>query len=481
VEKPKGIGGIWRKLLTVAKWAIGVLIALALLFIGINWFDEDLSPEAKALLAAPQNPYRPEENLYLALLGFDAPKGESTVAAGEARVTAYEKEIALALTDPPRGPNEFPDSAWDRRTKLEFQGKAEFCQPLGKSCLTGVEIHAAEIDRLIKANRELYNRYSSLRNLKGFYETATPSVYSILTGYVPRPVRQLYLANVAMRVRSGVRSQQKTAIADLGDDIRTWRRELTGGSLIPKMVAVAYLQGDYALLSDIIADGSLDIDASSPVIRPVLELPEDDWKIGNVFPFEFRFAAYVWSQVRVATGKSSVWDFSSEEGGWWVRFYERIASPFFKINATQNLDARVKAQLRKMADDDPKNFFAARDAYRNWLRDNVEFGTHYAYNPTGKLLLNIGSNALEGYPLRSYDGAAFQRLVRLGYEIRRQRITDRAIPTFMQQHPEWSSHPVDGRLFIWDENKREIAVQTLGQQPQGRRFSIPIWSQSPRK
>ena len=47
------------------------MVALGLLFLGINWFDEDLSPEAKALLIAPPNPYEPEENLYLALLGIE--------------------------------------------------------------------------------------------------------------------------------------------------------------------------------------------------------------------------------------------------------------------------------------------------------------------------------------------------------------------------------------------------------------------------
>ena len=82
--------------------------------------------------------------------------------------------------------------------------------------------------------------------------------------------------------------------------------------------------------------------------------------------------------------------------------------------------------------------------------------------------------------MRAYDGLAFQRLVRLGYEIRNQKVEDKAVPSFMQQHPQWASHPVDGRPFVWDETKREIAVQTLGQQPEGRRFSIPVWHAAPR-
>jgi hypothetical protein len=315
-----------------------------------------------------------------------------------------------------------------------------------------------------------------LQGLKGYYETATPSYY-FMTSYVPSSVRQLYLANIALRTRSGTRAQRNAAIADLRDDIRTWRRELTGsGSLISKMIAVANLQGDYALLADIIADRKLDLERFSTEIRSALELSEDEWKIGKLFAFEYRLNAFLWDQMRFAKGKHPMVDSASEDKGWWERFVDQVTSPFFKINATQNLDAKVKTHLQKMADADPAEFFVARDAYRNWLRDNVEFGVHYAYNPIGKIMMGVASDVYENYSLRAYDGAAFQRLVRLGYEIRNQKVEDKSVPLFMQQHPQWASHPVDGRPFVWDENKREITVQTLGQQPKDRRFSIPVWS-----
>jgi len=483
LEKTRlAVGRIWRISLVVAKWTIGTMVALGLLFLGINWFDEDLSPEASALLIAPPNPYKPEENLYMALLGFDAKDGESPIAIAQERIAAYEKEIAAALKDPPRDMHEFPDSAWQKRGKLEFQGKADFCQPLTKSCLAGVETHKAEIDRLLRANRELYRRYSRLHGLKGYYETARPSFY-ILVPYAPRPVRQLYLANIALRVKSGTRLQQKAAIADLRDDISVWRRNLTGsGSLISKFIAVANLQGDYAVFADIIADGKLDLEGFLPEIRSALELSESDWKIGKLFAFEYRISAFLWDQLRAAKGKRLLEDSASEGRGWWERLFDQATSLFIKINATQNLDAKVKMQQQKMADVDPAQFFVERDAYRHWLRDNVGFGMHYVYNPFGKILINVASSSgYENYSLRAYDGAAFQRLVRLGYEIRTQKIADKAIPSFMRQHPQWASHPLDRRPFVWDENKREITVQTLGQQPKDRRFGISVWRAAPRK
>src|SRR6266478_2674311 len=117
------IRGIWRVLLIAAKWTIGILFVLG-------------------------------------LLGIDAKEGESPIAAAQERIAAYERELPAALKDPPRAVEEFPDSAWRKAEKLEFRGKIDFCQPLTKSCLAGVEAHRGEIERLLKANRELHRRYS---------------------------------------------------------------------------------------------------------------------------------------------------------------------------------------------------------------------------------------------------------------------------------------------------------------------------------
>jgi hypothetical protein len=97
------------------------------------------------------------------------------------------------------------------------------------------------------------------------------------------------------------------------------------------------------------------------------------------------------------------------------------------------------------------------------------------YNPIGKLLAGIAAPTGVTYPLRAWDAAALQRLVRAGYEIRRQRIAPADIPAFLKQHPEWSTHPADGRPFLWSADVGELRVQTIGEQPHGRRFSIRVW------
>ena len=103
----------------------------------------------------------------------------------------------------------------------------------------------------------------------------------------------------------------------------------------------------------------------------------------------------------------------------------------------------------------------------------------HGYNPLGKILVAISRAAYDNYPPRVWDAAALQRLVRLSYQIRRERIDAAAIPAYLKQHPEWSTHPADGRPFLWDAAKGELRVQTVAQQPQERRFSIPVWRLTP--
>jgi len=469
--KPESRKGRW-----IVIGAIVILVTPIFLIVAVNTFDEELSPEAKALLVAPPNPYRPEENLYLALAGFEGPSGASLVALGEERVAAHEKDIAAALQDPQ---HRFADLT-EQEDRLKFRGEIDFCAPLTESCVDEVERHEAEIARLLRDNRELVQRYLRLRDFKGYHDTATPGPH-FPSPYVPVPVREVYLSSIALQAKAGGPLQQKAVLADLHDDIQTWRRMLTGsGSLISKMVAVANLHGDHVLLADLIAERKFDAEGLSAQILAALDLlTEDDWKIGSASGYEFRAVAFVWDQQRVAMGRRTG-QTPGKEGQWWERLLE-FRSPFFQINAIQNLQARETVQRKLVADAPPKDFLAARDVYRKWLDDNVQFGVHYVYNPFGKFILAMEAGNNLDYSLRAYDGAALVRLVRLGYEIRSQKIEDREIRSFMQRHPEWASHPVSGKPFVWDGRTREIALQNLGNQPKDRRFSITAWSAAPRK
>src|SRR6266436_4686042 len=103
---------------------------------------------------------------------------------------------------------------------------------------------------------------------------------------------------------------------------------------------------------------------------------------------------------------------------------------------------------------------------KKWEQKNADFvSLRTIYNPIGTILVAIAAPAYENYILRPYDAAALQRLVRVSFEIGRQRILPPEIAGFMKLHPEWSTHPADRRSFAWKQTTDEIAIRAVAQQP----------------
>ena len=61
------------------------LFALSLAALAINAFDERPSPQTLTLLHPPENHYKPDENLFASLAGFDAPASQSVISVGQAK------------------------------------------------------------------------------------------------------------------------------------------------------------------------------------------------------------------------------------------------------------------------------------------------------------------------------------------------------------------------------------------------------------
>lgn len=466
----------WRILLKGLAWIVGIALALVLVIVAINAFDEDLSPEAKQLLAVPPNSLKPEQNLYLVLLGFDAMPDESPIAASQRRVAHYDE----AAEEFPKDPRGWVDRAADwKEPRLKFIGSLDFCEPRKNSCFAEVEKHKDEIDVIRRVNPVLYQRYLDLPRLSGYYETARPSILA-WPAFVPGRVRSLFLLDVALRIKSARSTRQRAAaLDDLYADVAVWRRMLVGqGPLTSKLIAVSNLQEDYALLGDLIADPTIDPEPIDHEIDAILDLlARDDWKLRGVFAYEFRVLKPFQDQTLQGDARPSPPQSESDAKPhpWWEPYAAKIEAHFMKAGSTVNLDARNMMQLQKVADSDAEDFLAARDAYRQWSKDTFGLGLKYAYNPIGRLMADFGG-AYDDYPLRAYDVAAFVRMVRLGYLIRRQKLRAEDVAAFMKAHPQWSTHPVDGRPFAWDASKRDMAVQPLAPAPKDQRFSIPIWT-----
>ena len=457
------------KIARITAKVLGGLVAFLLLIVlglfVVNSFDVSLSPEAKALLTPPPNPYPADDNLYLAIAGMEGAGERPILAMGQERIEAYNKALDSMFSDPDIALN--LNKQWDA-AKLVFKGKIPLGSQRTTSIWTDVKSHRQEISALLNSNEELYRRYLSLHRLHGYYETARPSFMApVITP--PQPLRILFLADVANRFQMGSSQQRRDALDDLNQDLQLWRTILKGdGTLIGKMLAAAFLHADLILLADLIADPGTDLNSLGDALDPVL-LPFDleDYRIGNAFAAEFRGTAALYKTITF-TNVYAV----SPSSSWLQRTSNAVQAHFFKINATENLGAQQAARWVALGDSEPSQFLVNSAANRGWIKSNVlHLSPGFIYNPTGKILAAVAVSQNDAYFLRVFDVAAYQRLVYLAYQLKRQHVATADVPAFLKAHPEWSTHPVDDRTFSWNAETDELTVNALGPHPKEQRFS----------
>jgi hypothetical protein len=453
-----------------AKLALG-LVAFALLFVLacfiLNSFDAPLSEQAKALLTPPPNPFPADQNLYLAMAGMEGPGDRPIVELGQERIDAYNKKLDSIGLDPDRIFS--LDDHWGAG-RLKLNGKLEPGSPRSSSIWASTKTHRQEIAAMLAANQQLYQRYLSLHYLRGYYETARPSYMAPLVFSTPQ-IRTVFLSDVANRIQTGTPTQQREGLADLQRDLQMWRVVLKGdGTLISKMLSVAFLHGDMILLADLVTDPSFNSSPLEDLLDPTL-LPFDpnDYRIGNTFAAEFRNIAPVYKSITAANELVG----RQLPSSWLQRARNGFQAHFFKTNATENMAARIVARWVSLGDSEPSGFEQSRQSYLEWRdKEGPHLAPNYIYNPVGKILVTPIGTQYDGYPQRVYDVSAYQRLIYLAYQLKRQHTATADVPAFLKAHPDWSTHPVDGKPFQWNADTGELTVNTLGEHPKDQRFSV---------
>jgi hypothetical protein len=451
----------------IALGLTGFVFLVVLACVILNSFDVHLSEQAKVLLTPPHNPYPAEQNLYFAIAGLESAGERPIIDMGQARIAAYNQAVNSILVNPDTALE--LNKKWDA-AKLAFTGKLELGPQRTTSIWSDAKSRRPDIAAALASNQKLYQRYLSLHPLHGYYETARPSSLTPII-FAPQEIRVLFLSDLANRIQTGNLQTQREALTDLGGDLQTWRTVLKGdGTLIGKMLATAYLHGDLILLADFIEDPASDLRLLDDALGP-LALPFDpkDYKIGNAYAAEFRVTAAVYETITAPNA------FSMAASNWWSRMGNAFQAHFFKLNATENTGAAIAAHRVSLGNSDPGQFSVNLEAYRESLAQNEpHLSPAVLYNPIGKILVKLAENPNDGYYLRAYDVAAYQRLVYLLFQLKRQHIATADVPAFLKTHPDWSTHPVDGKPFRWNPQSSELAVNTLGDQAQGRRFSVTL-------
>jgi hypothetical protein len=453
-----------RRAVLAFAYTAAALISLALLaliyaFI-INCRDESLMPQAQALLAEPPHTVHPEDNLYVALMGFQAPAGESPATAGQHRIERYNAALDGMLIDPDRAA---AFNAADQPAKLECKCDSKLWSPLTTSLWETAKTHRVDLQQAKLANAVLFDRYRALHAFRAYDETARPSLQWPI-GLVPPTLRTLYLADIAARFQIGSTAQQHEALQDLAADIALWRMVLTSQkTLLSTMITSATLRADELLLADLIADPATDLTKSDSDLKALVRPFETaDWRLDKTFAAEYRatdavLRPEVLSHMPIdATSASPL--------RWFKQQWNALGMHFFKLHATENLRAEQIAHDIALSTVDLEHYTSQLTSYRDWAsHDQAVHRLAVLYNPMGRLLTSIARGAYGDYQTRLFDTAALQRLPICTFEIRTQHVTAHAVPAFLTQHPEWCSHVIPGHPFHWNPDTHELTVEPLGE------------------
>lgn len=442
------------------KWMAIVLtflfIGLPLLLAAINTFDEDLKPEALAFVADfSGETITPEQNGYFAWVGLRVPVGEHPHTRGMQIVARLNKKLDTV----PHDIHDIIDLDTVLGPKaLKFTNNlANLCGRDATGCLDRYRVKSTDIEKQVRENKVLLERYRALYRYPHFHETLKPRYYALFF-YDPGSVSSLARAQHALHA---LRGDPLLALRQLRDDTQFWRRTLaeTRG-LVGKMIAVAAIHRNAQLISEIVASYPTDKTALAQTVQAVLPLTDLERDLTKVYRNEFAINMYLFStlsaeqptpctteSINCAVDKLTR-TFLFKPHASTNQSFER----FSEIAATSRLPAPefLKGKKERLASD--------QYDWKWWLSSWC-----FAYNPVGKILNAISVAPYGSYTARVHNLDGFLRLVSLSLAAKQQSVRAADMPAFLARAQPNLRNPYTNEPMFWDSNNRTIYFNGMGE------------------
>ena len=447
------------------KWTAIILASLLLggplLLAAINAFDEDLRPEAIAFADFSGEEVPPEQNGYYAWVGLRAPVGENPHVRG-VQVVAQVNEKLDAM---PRDVTDV-DAILGAKTLKYTNSLASLCGRDATGCLDRYRAKSADIEKQVRDNKVLLERYRALYRYPHFHETIKPRYYAPLF-YEASSVRGLARAQHTLHA---LRGDHLLALRQLRDDTQFWRRILIDSrSLVGKMIAVAAIRVNAQIISEIVARYPADKSALALAAHAVQPLTAQERDLTNAYRNEHAWIMHFFTTLpaelralpverRTPCTAESIYDC----------VIEKLTTTFlFKPHATVNRsfeDFSETAGRSKL----PASEFL-KQTNEKQASDRYDWGWlsswHFAYNPIGKILNTHPGSAYDSYTGRIHNLDGFLRLVSLSLAAKQQSVRDADMPAFLASTQPNLRSPYTSDPMLWDTGSRTIYFNGMGEGP----------------
>ncbi|MDR2173139.1 MAG: hypothetical protein LBE32_02895 [Burkholderiales bacterium] len=447
------------------------LFALAVL---INWRDEVLSDEARALLEArPMKTVPDNENIFVAMAGFNAPEGDDIFEAGGSHI----EEIEKALEQDP----------WEVKTIFggikEQEGKEELrwqetepsfdCRFDKETDFLGCARSQKErIEKTLAANETLVYRYGILQELPYYVASRNPGALLVMRSHSAMTYVRIFLvAQALLDVESG---NAEAGLTFFKKDLATMRRILEGkGISVDNITPKAHMTRSVYRLSLLLSSPSINVEGQPSGWRELLEpLSREQISLRSAIEGDIRRiydygVATKWVSYQEATEhpyRFCSFKKSGETCSTWQWWLDKNGHAlFFQPNAKFNYGVPLYKTWLRISDLSRKNYIEQREEALASLTELSRPGIDWIYNPVGKGAFRNLSYYWDDYYhwgdalRRLYDLDAYLRLVRLQLELRLAKILSEDIPAFIEQLDEAYCAPCSD--FSWDAETRMLSFQ----------------------
>lgn len=375
------------------KVMVGAVLAVVALY-GVLWAinARDQAPSAQVQAFHAEQARRPAladaDNAFVYLYGIGAAAGEDPQQVGAARIKLLARAAGTELPQLPGGERE-PRKA----RSPAVQKLASTCSQDAKACAEALPQADETLAQWLADEGWLLERYQALIQRPGWRESDAANMAFVFPPYqLALNGQQLLLLQAWQRARAG---DAAAAQALLNSDLQFWRRVLRESDvLIGKTIASSAIRRHFAL-------GNL-------VLREQAIAPPAGWAV----PFtveERSMRRALAGELRLVEGSMDSALASAVPAHTWLeRVGGALQAPFLKRQATINL---VAADYDVLAAVSERSLAAIPEALAQAQAKAAAVGPGWIYNPTGRVLQQIGSGTLlyGDYLLRSADLEGLRR------------------------------------------------------------------------
>jgi len=434
-------------------FSVGVkTIAIVLgIFVGIpvviNMPDQNLRSEVKDFLTFKKADLPDQENAFFAVLGFAAP--DDMHSAGEEIWRRYERDVSEHRLD---RDFKYNDERYAVDRPLEFKGdNKQLCRPASESltarkfnfdCIKYYKQHRTEITGLLSSNQALIQRYVTLLGYRKFREPQMPMSLYLKKFSLTTSSHYLFQARSTLLFVDG---KHQEALRMLQRDTVFWRIVMAGNChVISKVVAARYLQSDLALMLEMAQTKEIDQNLLAAMAQGLRSFTQSERDMSCPMRSEF----YITKDL---VGRASIIaDLVDREPDHW---FQRLPVSFaMKRNATTNILYDDYLWWYRLGATDAKQFNEAM-LKKAQSKPSWSWNWAYLYNPGGRFFAYVSmphGNSYDKYFQRVHDTDALLRLVRLQVEIRRQRVTEKDLHSFLRSVPEDMLDPYTNEAMRWN-------------------------------